>query len=47
MSRAGPERLPPLANVEWAECYRLVPSRFPPVSLFERVASADEFDAER
>ena len=47
MSRtaATPERLPPLSEIEWAECYRLVPSRFPPVSLFERVASADEFDA--
>ena len=37
--------LPPLTEVSWAECYRLVPSRFPPVSVFERVASADQFDA--
>lgn len=43
--RSVPGRLPPLADVDWAECYRLVPSRFPPVSLFERVASGDEFDA--
>jgi hypothetical protein len=44
-ARPRAEPLPPLADVDWAECYRLVPSRFPPVSLFERVASADEFDA--
>jgi len=37
--------LPPLTEIAWAECFRLVPSRFPPVSLYERVASADEFDA--
>lgn len=42
-ARAAP--LPPLGEVAWPECFRLVPSRFPPVSLFERVASADEFDA--
>ena len=44
-ARPSPERLPSLSDIEWAESYRLVPSRFPPVSLFERVASADEFDA--
>ncbi|HKX42653.1 MAG TPA: RES family NAD+ phosphorylase [Burkholderiaceae bacterium] len=37
--------LPRLTDIAWAECFRLVPSRFPPVSLYERVASADEFDA--
>ena len=37
--------LPPLAEIDWAEGFRLVPSRFPPVSLYERVASAEEFDA--
>jgi len=44
-ARTSPERLPSLSDVAWAESYRLVPSRFPPVSLFERVASADQFDA--
>jgi hypothetical protein len=43
-TRAAP-RLPPLTELDWASSYRLVPSRFPPISLFERVASADEFDA--
>lgn len=28
----------------WNPCYRLVPSRFPPVSVFEKVASAEDFD---
>lgn len=28
----------------WNPCYRLIPSRFPPVSLFDRVASSDELD---
>jgi RES domain-containing protein len=37
--------LPPLADVGWAECFRLIPSRFPPVSIFERVAAADQLDA--
>lgn len=37
--------LPPVTAVDWPECWRLVPSRFPPVSLFERVATPDEFDA--
>ena len=36
---------PPVTEVDWAECHRLIPSRFPPVSVFERVASADQFDA--
>ena len=26
-------------------CYRLIPSQFPPIHLFEDVASVDEFDA--
>ena len=26
-------------------CYRLIPSQFPPIHLFEDVANADEFDA--
>jgi len=28
----------------WNPCYRLIPSRFPPVSVFEHVASADDFE---
>ncbi len=28
----------------WNPCYRLIPSRFPPISVFEKVASAEDFD---
>lgn len=36
---------PPCIEVPWRPTYRLVPSRFPPVSLFEDVATPDELDA--
>jgi RES domain len=29
----------------WQPCYRAIPSRFPPISLFERVARPEELDA--
>jgi hypothetical protein len=35
----------PLASLEWRPCYRIVPSRFPPVSLFERVADPADLEA--
>ncbi len=28
----------PVSRVTWRPCYRIVPSRFPPIDLFERVA---------
>ena len=31
-----------IASVHWETSWRLVPSRFPPVSLFDRVASESE-----
>ena len=34
-----------LARVRWAKSYRLVPSRFPPVGLFDRVARPEDLDA--
>jgi hypothetical protein len=37
--------LPSLTDVSWDQCFRLIPSRFPPVSIFERVASPEQFDA--
>lgn len=40
-----PGRLPVRRQLGWNPCYRLVPSRFPPVSLFERVARPEELDA--
>jgi len=36
---------PPLSDVHWESSWRLVPSRFPPVGLFDRVTSADDFEA--
>lgn len=35
----------PARRVHWGQSIRIIPSRFPPVSLFERVASAADFDA--
>jgi hypothetical protein len=31
--------------VSWSPCYRIIPSRFPPVQPFERVAAAGDLDA--
>ncbi|MDA7787940.1 RES family NAD+ phosphorylase [Sphingomonadaceae bacterium] len=36
---------PPLAAISWRPCYRIVPSRFPPISLFEDVADPDDLEA--
>jgi RES domain len=37
----SPRRIEP----PWQPCYRAIPSRFPPVSLFDRVARPEELDA--
>jgi RES domain len=34
-----------LAPLDWSPAYRVIPTRFPAVNLFDRVASADDFDA--
>lgn len=39
-----PETLP-VSHVHWPSCFRLIPSRFPPVQLFERVADPADLDA--
>ena len=36
---------PPTARLKWNPAYRVIPSRFPAVGLFERVASPGDFDA--
>jgi RES domain-containing protein len=36
---------PPVTRVAWTPCYRVIPSRFPPIQLFERVADPDDLDA--
>ncbi len=35
----------PTVAIAWHPAYRVIPSRFPAISLFERVASPDDFDA--
>ena len=36
---------PPIVHVHWQPCYRIVASRFPPISLFEEVADPADLDA--
>jgi hypothetical protein len=36
---------PPVTSVRWTPCFRLIPSRFPPVALFERVADPADWEA--
>lgn len=35
----------PLEEVQWKPCYRIIPSRFPPISLFEKVADPADLEA--
>ena len=37
--------LPALRRVHWAQACRIVPTRYPSVFLYDRVADADDFDA--
>jgi RES domain-containing protein len=39
------EWVPPQRRVTWEPCVRVVPSRFPTISLFERVADPGDYDA--
>ena len=36
---------PPVARVDWRPCLRIVPSRFPPIQLFERVTEPADLEA--
>ncbi len=36
---------PPRVDVHWSPCYRIIPSRFPTIQLFERVANPNDLDA--
>lgn len=36
---------PPLRRVRWQPCVRIIPSRFPPIDLFERVAEPADLDS--
>ena len=35
----------PVSRVHWSSCYRVVPSRFPPIQLFERVVDPADLEA--
>ncbi len=35
----------PLAHIDWTPSYRIIPSRFPPVGLFDRVANPADLEA--
>lgn len=41
---AATESLPPEHEVAWAKTFRLVPSRYPPINLFERIADPAEWE---
>lgn len=36
---------PPVRQVRWQPSYRIIPSRYPPISLFEKVADPSDLDA--
>jgi hypothetical protein len=36
---------PPEKRIRWSHAYRIVPSRFPPVGVFDRIADPAELDA--
>ncbi|MEJ8567222.1 RES family NAD+ phosphorylase [Elongatibacter sediminis] len=46
MTRAAARRFyePPLASIDWKRSVRVVPSRFPPVGVFDRVADPADLD---
>ncbi len=35
----------PITCIEWKPCWRIIPSRFPPIQLFERVTEPDDLEA--
>jgi len=35
----------PTADIEWCPCFRIIPSRFPPVGLFDAVADPSDLEA--
>lgn len=35
---------PPVKSVRWSKTYRLIPSRYPPIDLFERVADPADWE---
>jgi len=35
----------PVSVIKWHPCYRIIPSRFPPINLFEEVTDPDDLEA--
>jgi hypothetical protein len=42
---SAPAEDPPLTQVRWQPCFRVIPSRFPTIHLFERIADPADWDA--
>jgi hypothetical protein len=42
---AAEDEPPPPARVRWRRAHRVIPSRFPPIDLFERIADPADWDA--
>lgn len=40
-----PNDLPPLKRIRWSHAYRIVPSRFPPVGVYDRIADPADLEA--
>jgi len=40
----APAALPPIRRIRWDKTYRLIPSRYPPIDLFERIAAPADWD---
>ena len=36
---------PPVVSIEWKPCWQIIPSRFPPIQLIERVTDPDDLEA--
>ena len=37
--------IPPIKRIRWTQAFRIVPSRFPPVGVFDRIADPADLDA--
>jgi hypothetical protein len=40
-----PVELPPVKRIRWSHAYRIVPSRFPPVGVFDRIVDPMDMEA--
>ena len=40
-----PTERPPVKRIRWNQAYRIVPSRFPPVGVYDRIADPADLDA--